>query len=382
MNDKIPTYCTPEEVAETLDLPSETDNYGNFQFSDMSHPSYTQVCRMICSNEDIIDRRLKRSWKTNYVKDFVINIPKYWQDENAWRTEYYRQGGNSVQLRKDILPWDPTPIYSNDISVDYVSTLARYIVGEYAEINGVPGRVAYVADQPESSGEHAGKYLIRYYREHRGGLRTVYEASLTEDYVDTLDRYVVGEPAVINNTKGKVAAVKRTPETSGAYAGKYEIQYYKEVYGGDKLEVRTNSNIWLDMSNKCIDHTAAHTTDEYNYSDFDSIFAADVQNNTFWFDRTNGRLFIKRRVFMPASQSMRISYRYGTPDEEIPSAINRLACLLTASQVINMQAFNVRLGVGGDITGIKDQMLKGWQDEMNTIYASYQRPGSVYSLLR
>ena len=319
MNIKIPTYCTPEEVAETLDLPSETDNYGNYQFSDTSHPSYDQVCKMICSNEDIIDRRLKRSWKVNYVKEFVINIPKYWQDENAWRTEYYRQGGNSVQLRKDILPWDPTPIYADTVSVDYV---------------------------------------------------------------DSIDGLVVGEPAKINKKRGKIAVVSNVPEASGSHIGKYEVKYYKEVYGGDKLEVRTNSNIWLDMSDKCIDHNATHTTDEFNYSDFDSIFAADVQNNTFWFDHTGGRMFIKRRVFMPAAQSMRISYRYGTPEEELPSAINRLACLLTAIQVINMQAFNVKLGVGGDITGIKDQMIRGWQDECNTIYASYQRPGSVYSLMR
>ena len=314
MIDNAPTYCTPEEVAETLDLPNPEDNYGYFTFTDMTHPSYKQVERMICSNEDIIDRRLRRSWRVNYVKDHTLNIPKYWQDENAWRMEYYRQGGNYIQLRKDVLPWNPIPVCEEETEYFKVKDVKRYTVG----------RVSY-----------------------------------------------------INNTEYLIDEVGTEPDSEG----KYDVAGRKVIYR-DKLLVRTHANTWYDMSWQNVDPDAC-TIDEEDIPNwpFDTILASDALNNTFWFDRPNGRLFLKRRVYMPAAQAMRISYRWGS-EEEIPSAINRLACILTACQVMNMQAFNVRLGTGGDITGIKDQMIKGWQEEANTIYASYQRPGSVYSLLR
>jgi len=316
MIDSEPTYCTPEEVAETLDLPADPDdNYGYFTFTDMTHPSYKQVCRMIKANEDIIDRRLRRSWRVNYIKDHVLNIPKYWQDENAWRMEYYRQGGNYVQLRKDVLPWNPEPVCEDTPVTFEVTDTKRYKVG----------RVSSIDEQ---------EYLI-------------------DD---------IGE---------------RKPD------GKYTLTCRKVIYR-DKLMVRTHNNIWYDMSWQCIDQNSmvGEDADSASIWTFDNLLAADVLNNTFWIDHSNGRLFIKRRVYMPAAQAMLISYRWGSPTEELPPAINRLACIMTAAQVLNMQAYNVRLGTGGDISGIKEAMLKGWKEEENTIYASYQRPGSVYSLMR
>ncbi len=316
MIDMEPTYCTPDEVAETLDLPSDPDdNYGYFTFTDMTHPSYKQVCRMICSNEDIIDRRLKRSWRVNYVKDRTLNIPKYWQDENAWRMEYYRQGGNYVQLRKDILPWDPTPVCKEESETWYVEDIKKLAVGRV--------------------GIHNGK----------------------EYFIDEIG---------VRDAEGKIPITGR------------------EVIYRDKLLVRTHNNIWYDMSWQNIDQDTmiGEDSDSDSIWTFDNLLAADVLNNTFWIDRPNGRLFIKRRVYMPAAQAMKISYRWGAPPDELPPAINRLACIMTAAQVLNMQAYNVRLGTGGDISKIKEAMLTGWKEEENTIYASYQRPGSVYSLMR
>lgn len=87
-----PVYCTPEDVAETLDLPDPNDNYGTMMFSEMSHPSYSRVCKMIKSNEDIIDRTVRRSWKENRVVDQVLTINTYWHDINGWRQDYYTEG--------------------------------------------------------------------------------------------------------------------------------------------------------------------------------------------------------------------------------------------------------------------------------------------------
>lgn len=245
-----PTYCTPEEVAMTLDLPDPDNNYGYFQFSDMSHPSRDQVCRMICANEDIIDRRLRKSWRVNYVKDYQCTIPIYQWDEAAYRTAYYANGGNYVQLRKDILPWDPEQ--------------------------------------------------------------------------------------------------------------------------GDRLEFRTLLNTWRDASEL-----------DPEQDDMGRLPPGHPLKWSvpFYFDHPKGRLFLRTRRLQQKYNALRISYRWGST-EPVPPAINRLCCLLTAMQVINMQAYSVKVGLGGDIAGVKDQMLKAWQDEINTIYSSFQRTGSVHSLYR
>lgn len=68
-NAEEPAYCTPEDVAATIDLPGD-NQYGTYEFSDVSHPTYKQVCDMIRSNQNIIDNRLRKSWRENYVKDY------------------------------------------------------------------------------------------------------------------------------------------------------------------------------------------------------------------------------------------------------------------------------------------------------------------------
>lgn len=236
------TYCTPEEVAETLDLPDPNDSAGYLTFNDVTHPSYRQVCRMIRANENVIDHRLRRSWKENQVKGYTTTINTYWHDLNGWRSDYYSEGGDYVQLRKDMREWD--------------------------------------------------------------------------------------------------------------------------VDKGDRLEVRTRMNQWTDIS-----------MTPYGEPD------GDKMSWNVWFDYPLGKLYIKTRFFQQRYNALRITYRYGSQDD-VPPAINRLCCLLTASQILNMQFYNIKVGMGGDITGVKDAALRMWQDEMNSIWSSYQRSGSVHSMLR
>lgn len=242
-SDSLPTsYCTPEDVEETIDYPDKYDGFDRFRFTDVSHPSRRQVCRMIRSNEDVIDRRMRRSWRENRVKDQVLSINTYWHDENAWRTDYYLQGGDYIQLRKDVRPWDPSK--------------------------------------------------------------------------------------------------------------------------GDKLELRTFNHGWVDVTDIVRDE------------------GRNKDGRVAWFDYPYGKLYIRTRWMMQRYNAVRISYRYGSDIEECPDAINRLCSLMTASQIINMQMFNIKMGMGGDITSIKEAMLSAWQEEMNSIWSSYQRSGSVHSMLR
>ena len=102
-----PSYTTPDLVAETLDLPDLTNPADSYKFSNVSHPTYDQVCRMICNSEDQIDRRLMRSWRVRRVVDQMLDIPRYQHDENSWRSDYFLFGGYTIPLMRDILPWDP-----------------------------------------------------------------------------------------------------------------------------------------------------------------------------------------------------------------------------------------------------------------------------------
>lgn len=239
------SYCTPEEVAEALDLPDQHDRYATFMFSDVSHPSVKQVCRMIRANEDVIDRRMRRSWRENRVKDYLCDISFYRADANARRYTYYLYGGEYIQLRHDVLPWDPTPV------------------------------------------EEGGK--------------------------------------------------------------------------GDKLEIRKHNNVWTDVSH-WIDSASHGTT-------------------LAWMDYPMGKLYIRTPLYQAHEDAVRITYRYGYAGEP-PYAIRRLCALMTASQVLNMQAFNIKLGTGGDISGIREGIQQAWEAEMAGIWASYQRSGSLHSMLR
>jgi hypothetical protein len=204
---------------------------------------------MILAAEDEIDRRMRRSWRTNRVVNHLVSIPNYQWDENGWRSAYYQSGGYMIQLRKDILPWDPDK--------------------------------------------------------------------------------------------------------------------------GDKLELRNVALQWRDISEES----------EWNHE------RTPLYKEAFWFDYPAGRLFLRSRLFQPKYNALRITYRYGNdPDsdgeENIPMAINRLASLIVASNIVTMDFHSVKVGIGGDISGLRDQLLNRWGEEINRIYSSFQRSGTVHSLLR
>jgi hypothetical protein len=212
-------------------------------FSDHSVPTETQVIKMILSNEDRIDRRIRTSWRENFVKDRLMNIPRYQWDENAWRSAYYVHGGNFVQLHKNVLPWDPDK--------------------------------------------------------------------------------------------------------------------------GDKLELRLMSKKWIDIT----DAVASEGVEE------------DPKSTWAWFDYPKGRLFVRTGLRTPSVNALRISYRHGL-DEPVPYAISRACALMTAMGVLDSQMFNVKLGMGGDISGIKREIRQAYQEEINDIFTSYQTSGAVVSMIQ
>lgn len=242
----VPTYTTPDLVAETMGLPDPEDELGVFRFSDTTNPTYDFVCRMIVSAEGEIDRLTNQSWRENHVKNQILTINTYQWDANAWRVAYYQRGGNYLKLRKNVRPWDPQK--------------------------------------------------------------------------------------------------------------------------GDKLELRTRNNAWREI-------TYNENNQEPNTMDADGF-----ENAGFWIDHEAGRLFIRTRLFQPTFNSARISYRYGR-EEDPPYELQRLCSLMVADRIIQMGIYSIKIGMGGDIAGIKQDLHRSWQEEMSSLFSSIQRSGSVHSLL-
>lgn len=329
MTELTPTYCTPEEVAETLDLPNFQDNYGTMSFTDVSHPSYDQVCRMIRANEDIIDRRVRRTWRENYVVGQQLSIMDYWGDINGWRSDYYQRGGHYIQLRKDVRRWNTDPIFDEETSVGYL-----------------PADLTVKTIVDPDSGEETIEFIV-----HPGDVITI--------------------PLARNQSvQGKLITVSEHPSGIQPDITAYEVTYHKMVYPGDKLEIRTRNNMWTDISDTIYEGEGRNLP----------MNAGPSSDSTMCFiDYPYGKVYLRTRLYQQKANAIRVTYRYGLEDP-VPSAINRLACLLTAIQVINMQPFYIKVGASGDLGNVRDFMIRNWTDEINSIYSSYQRSGSVHAM--
>lgn len=242
-----PCYADPDLVAETMGLPDRNDPLSLFRFSDMSNPSYNYVNHLIMASEDVIDRRLQRSWRENRVVNHITTARDYYADRNSvYRAEYWAHGGNMVQLHKSLRPIDPLE--------------------------------------------------------------------------------------------------------------------------GDRIEIRTRSGEWRDVTDEPDPNAPL---DPYT----------GAPGRAWWCDPESGRLFIRMSRFVVRDSSIRVTYRWGS-EEPVPEAIRRLCCLMTAGKVIEQGFYDIKTGLGGDVANTREQLLTRWDREIGEIFTSYQRAGSVYSLLR
>ena len=262
------SYATPELVAELMDLPDPKDPDSTLKFSNVSHPTRNQVIRWLNTNADIIDRTVKRSWRVNYEFDKIYDIPRYWLDEDSmYRDEYYKAGGNVIQLKRNVCPWDPNPVY----------------------VKGHEGDPEYM------------------------------------------------------------------------------------IYPGDKLEMRTFGGGWMDISGGENENIAVP--------------------NTFSIDHQAGRLLIRTFYggMTPMYDGIRITYRYGEvpkdPDNpyavqgQVPDAISTMCALMTAKDILNTQFTVLKVGMGGDIAGVKESMIRNFDAKIAECFTAYRRIGTVHSLI-
>lgn len=137
---------------------------------------------------------------------------------------------------------------------------------------------------------------------------------------------------------------------------------------GDRIEIRTRDGGWRDITGEP-DPTAPR--DPYT----------GAPGRAWWLDTGNGRLYIRMSRFTVRDSSVRVTYRWGSP-EPVPEAIRRACCLMVASEIVANNYYDVKVGLGGDVAGEKKLMLDSWEKTIGRLLSSYQRAGSVYSLLR
>ena len=144
-------------------------------------------------------------------------------------------------------------------------------------------------------------------------------------------------------------------------------------------------NTWVDISRNQLTQEEPDPKTEMTDSLPDGMPAyrglPNAYGNLFWFDERDGRLFIRLRYFQPRFNALCISYRYGSTDP-VPAGIKRLCNLIVASNILTMDFYSVKVGMGGDISGLRDQAMTRWGDEINRLYSSYQRSCSVHSMYR
>ena len=131
---------------------------------------------------------------------------------------------------------------------------------------------------------------------------------------------------------------------------------------------------WIDISGGSIDKA--------DFGEDVDLTPGDAgMGNLFWFDREEGTMHLRYRYLQPKKDSVCISYRYGS-DAPIPAGIKRLCNLIVATDVLTMDFYSVKVGMGGDISGLRDQALSRWDKEIGRLYSTYQRPGVPRSLLQ
>jgi len=135
-------------------------------------------------------------------------------------------------------------------------------------------------------------------------------------------------------------------------------------------------NTWVDISQG---NRGMADLDEDG--DIDDVKNINGYGTLFWFDEKAGRLFLRYRYLVPRFNSFCISYRYGST-EPVPAAIKRACNLMVAMNVMTMDFYSVKVGMGGDIGGLRDQAMQRWEAEINRIISAYQRTGSIHSLYR
>jgi len=101
-----PSYCTAEEVYETLGMWDHKLQRRKGP-SDMDVMDVDTINMNILAMEDRIDHETFNTWRAKRVKDKILQLKTYQNDALSFRTTMISEGGNYALLHRNVLPWDP-----------------------------------------------------------------------------------------------------------------------------------------------------------------------------------------------------------------------------------------------------------------------------------
>lgn len=162
--------------------------------------------------------------------------------------------------------------------------------------------------------------------------------------------------------------------------GGYFVQLRKNVRPwdtskGDKLELRSFDNSWVDISDAIRPDNTAEPMGNPKEPNEGGPSAIASRG---WFDYERGKLYLQMGMLQTRSNSIRISYRWGI-EEEVPPDIRRATALKVGLTLMDEELYLTRIGMGGDIGSSKDALKRSMQQQINEILLMNRTFTPVYS---
>lgn len=139
---------------------------------------------------------------------------------------------------------------------------------------------------------------------------------------------------------------------------------------GDRLLVRIRGDQWADFTDSSRPESINEPYEPTN-----------VDFPGFWCDLEQGKVYLRTRLFQTKDNAVKITYRWGS-EEPVPAGIARLCSLRVARDIFARDIYYAKVGVGGDVAGLKQQNIQYCDARIGELYGIYQRSGSVHSLLQ
>jgi hypothetical protein len=172
--------------------------------------------------------------------------------------------------------------------------------------------------------------------------------------------------------------------------GGYNVQLNRNVLPfdtskGDRIEIRTLSNQWIDISpyynlttDMPLESLGCLDEPEHQPDRAHPNLRHTVPYGRFWIDNNQGLLFVRLGYFQPKQNALRITYRWGNVGE-VPPDIKRATALKVGLTLLNEELYMTKIGMGGDLGSNKSDLKRAMQDEINEIIYANRTFTPMYS---
>lgn len=146
---------------------------------------------------------------------------------------------------------------------------------------------------------------------------------------------------------------------------------------GDKLEIRTPDNTFVDISDTIMpDNSAPPELCKPITPDNEKAEKGKVALG--WIDYERGKVYLRTMRMMTRPNNIRITYRWGM-NEEVPSDIRRATALKVGLTLLDEELYMTRIGTGGDLGSAKGDLKRSMQSQISEILMMNRTFTPIYS---